>query len=317
MSDPSAESSAPVIQLVGLSKTFGRGADRVDALRGIDLRVDRGHVFGFLGPNGAGKSTTIRILMGLLRPTRGSVAIFGQPSAPNAPILSSVGALIEGAAFYDFLSGRDNLRVLADTAGRGVNRVETLLDQVGLTNRAGRKVSGYSTGMKQRLGLAAALLADPELVILDEPTNGLDPAGIQDMRSFIRSLATDGGKTVFLSSHILHEVEQICDQVAIIHRGTVIRQGPITELLSQSAGRLRVQATPIEVAQGALSRHWPVEREGDWLRLQAGAETAPTIVRTLVAAEVNVHQVVQDRTSLEDFFLQVTHGEGEDAPVEG
>jgi ABC-2 type transport system ATP-binding protein len=311
------ETRAPAIRLDGLSKTFGRGPDQVEALRRIDLEVERSQVFGFLGPNGAGKSTTIRILMGLLRPTHGAASLFGQPTAPNAPVLGRVGALIEGATFYRFLTGRENLHVLADTASTDAGRVESLLDQVGLMNRAGRKVGGYSTGMKQRLGLAAALLADPDLVILDEPTNGLDPAGILDMRAFIRSLATERGKTVFLSSHLLHEVEQICDRVAIIHHGTVISQGPIGELLSGSKGEVRLLATPIEGAQAALGERWPAQTEGDWLRLRADTEAAPSIVRVLVEAGIDVHQLVQERASLEDFFLQVTNGEGEDAPAQG
>ncbi|MGA9533255.1 MAG: ABC transporter ATP-binding protein [Anaerolineales bacterium] len=311
------QGSAPAIRLAGVSKTFGRGPDQVEALRRIDLEVERGQVFGFLGPNGAGKSTTIRILMGLLRPTAGSASIFGQTAAPNAQVLTRAGALIEGATFYSFLTGRDNLQVLADTAGMGAERIEMLLDQVGLTNRAGRNVSGYSTGMKQRLGLAAALLSDPDLVILDEPTNGLDPAGIQDMRAFIRSLATEQGKTVFLSSHILHEVEQVCDHVAIIHRGAVIRQGPIAQLLSETKGMLRVLATPVDRAQAALADHWPVQQDGDWLQVQAGSDQAPQLVRALVDANVDVHQLTEDRSSLEDFFLRVTNGEGEDAPAQG
>lgn len=284
-------------------------------MRRIDLEVERGQVFGFLGPNGAGKSTTIRILMGLLRPTDGSVSMFGQPAAPNAPVLTRAGALIEGATFYGFLTGRDNLQVLADTAGTGAERIEMLLDQIGLTHRAGRKVSGYSTGMKQRLGLAAALLSDPDLVILDEPTNGLDPGGIQDMRAFIRSLATEQEKTVFVSSHILHEVEQVCDHVAIIHRGAVVRQGPIAQLLSETGGVLRVLAKPVDRAQAALTDRWPFQRQGDWLHVQAGSVQAPELVRTLVDADVDVHQLVEDRSSLEDFFLRVTDGEGEDAPA--
>ncbi len=307
--------SAPAIRLAGVSKTFGRGREQVAALQGIDLEVERGQVFGFLGPNGAGKSTTIRILMGLLRPTAGYVSIFGQPAAPNAPVLKRAGALIEGATFYGFLTGRDNLMVLADTAGTGAERMEMLLDQVGLTHRAERKVSGYSTGMKQRLGLAAALLSDPDLVILDEPTNGLDPSGIQDMRAFIRSLATEQGKTVFVSSHILHEVEQVCDHVAIIHRGVVIRQGPIGQLLSETGGVLRVLATPVDRALAALADRWPVQRQGDWLHVSAGSVQAPQLVRALVDAGVDVHQLVEDRSSLEDFFLRVTNGEGEDAPA--
>lgn len=173
--------------------------------------------------------------MGLLRPSSGGARLFGQPVAPNHPVHARAGALIEGATFYPFLTGRQNLHVLAQTAGPGHDHADRLLEQVGLSGRSDREVSGYSTGMKQRLGLAAALLGDPQLVILDEPTNGLDPAGIQEMRGFIRGLTTKHGKTVFLSSHILHEVEQVCDRVAIIHRGRVVRSGPIDKLLAGAA----------------------------------------------------------------------------------
>ena len=204
----------------------------------LDLEIQPGQVYGFLGPNGAGKTTTIRMLMDLVRPTRGVVRIFGQDTHRNSQVLKRVGALVEGASFYSYMSGRDNLVVLAHTANNYCpDRIEFLLEQMELSKSAGQPVSNYSLGMKQRLGIAAALLNDPELVILDEPTNGLDPSGIQAMRSFIRDLAEKDGKTVFLSSHLLHEVEQVCDRVAIIHKGSIVREGIVSELLSGGALR--------------------------------------------------------------------------------
>ena len=184
-------------------------------------------------------------------------------------MLRRVGSLVDGGAFYPFLSGRRNLEVLAKTHGGGAERIDALLDQVGLARDAKRKVKTYSTGMRQRLGVAAALLNDPEIVILDEPVNGLDVAGIQEMRRLIRSLAADHGKTVFLSSHLLSEVQQVCDRVAIIHKGEVVRESTVAGLLDQEATALRVEATPVDAAEAALRPHWPVERHGDALSVAA------------------------------------------------
>ena len=188
--------SAPVLALTDLSKTFGRRGGAVKAVRGVSLAVGAGEVYGFLGPNGAGKSTTIRMLIGLIAPTAGTVELFGRDLAADPSLLRRVGSLVDGGAFYPFLSGRRNLEVLARTHGGGAERIDALLDQVGLAKDAKRKVKAYSTGMRQRLGVAAALLGDPEIVILDEPVNGLDVAGIQEMRRLIRSLAADHDKTV-------------------------------------------------------------------------------------------------------------------------
>jgi ABC-2 type transport system ATP-binding protein len=205
--------SAPAVSIRGVEKRFG---DRV-AVRDLELEIPRGSLCGVLGPNGAGKSTTIRMLIGLIAPSAGRVSLFGQDLAAVPSLLRRVGSLVDGGAFYPFLSRRRNLEVLAKTHGGGAERIDALLDQVGLAKDAKRKVKAYSTGMRQRLGVAAALLNDPEIVILDEPVNGLDVAGIQEMRQLIRSLAADRGKTVFLSSHLLSEVQQVCDRVAIIN----------------------------------------------------------------------------------------------------
>ncbi len=277
----------------------------------VNLEVDAGQVYGFLGPNGAGKTTTIRMLMDLIRPTEGKVHLFGSDVQKSGDIFKRIGALVEGAAFYEYMSGRDNLTVFARPAG-GVDsqRIDFLLDQVGLTKRAESAVKSYSLGMKQRLGIAAALLGNPELVILDEPTNGLDPAGIQEVRSFIRTLATEAGKTVFLSSHLLNEVEQICDRVAIINAGEIVREGSVDELLAEGKTDLRIQATPLERAAQILNSHWSFEKEADWLVLNSNAAESWKVVRTLVQADIEVHQLIVRRQSLEDYFMAVTGEDG-------
>ncbi len=298
-----------------LCKTFGGGKKRVEAVKSLELAVEPGQVFGFLGPNGAGKSTTIRMLMDLIRPTLGRALVFGQDVRQDPRVLKHVGALVEGASFYNFMSGRDNLTVLSQTAADGhVDRVADLLDQVGLSNRADRKVGGYSSGMKQRLGIAAALLSDPDLIILDEPTNGLDPAGIQAMRGFIRSLAHEHGKTVFLSSHLLTEVEQICDRVAIIHHGELVRIGTVKELLAGDHRWLRLQVTPLEEALQLLSKNWIVQEvhsSPGWLQVRSDPENSAEMVRQLVAQNINVHQVIARRQTLEEYFMAVTNQEGD------
>ncbi|MEK6222271.1 MAG: ABC transporter ATP-binding protein [Chloroflexota bacterium] len=296
------------IQFENLSKTFGQGSKAVRAVRNLNLSIDTGQVYGFLGPNGAGKSTTIRMLMDLLRPTEGSVFAFGVNTRSNPAALQRVGALVEGAKFYNHLSGRDNLQVLGHTSGNfDLKRIEDLLDQVGMTERSHRKVEGYSTGMKQRLGIAAALLDNPDLVILDEPTNGLDPAGIQDMRAFIRNLAKNEGKTVFISSHLLNEIEQICDRVAIFQLGELLREGKVSELLADGESKLRVQAEPIEKAKSILKDKWTVITENDWLVVVAPKEDSPKVAKILVENNINIHQIIAVRQTLEDYFMAVTN----------
>lgn len=299
----------PAIQLENVSKTFGRRKKRVEAVRQLSLEIAPGQVFGFLGPNGAGKSSTIRMMMDLIRPSAGNILLYGRPVKNNPPLLQKVGALVEGAAFYDFLTGRKNLEILARTRGcYDAEQVQTLLAQVGLADRADHKVQGYSTGMKQRLGLASALLHDPDLVILDEPTNGLDPAGIQDVRLFIRDLVDKQGKTVFLSSHMLNEVEQVCDRVGIISNGRLVQTGNVAELLSTQA-IIRLEVAPLERALGLLLPKWPTVANGRWLEVQAPRDQAPEIVQQLVTAEVQIFQVVVRQQSLEALFLAATGGD--------
>jgi ABC-type multidrug transport system ATPase subunit len=304
--------AAPVIELIGLSKTYGRRNGGVRAVRDVSLSVNAGEVYGFLGPNGAGKSTTIRMLIGLIAPTSGEARLFGTGLSGNASVLRRVGSLVDGGAFYPFLSGRRNLEVLARTHGGGAERIDALLDRVGLAGDARRKVKGYSTGMRQRLGVAAALLNDPEVVILDEPVNGLDAAGIQEMRRLIRSLAVDRGKTVFLSSHLLHEVQQVCDRVAIISKGEIVREATIADLLRQDDG-LRIEAAPLDAAQAALAKRWPVERDGEALVVRAPRAEAPEVVRLLVEARADLFRLIPEQRNLEEVFLSITQQEPGDA----
>ncbi|MEA3046995.1 MAG: hypothetical protein QOJ53_1327 [Sphingomonadales bacterium] len=304
---------APVLELADISKTFGHRGAAVKAVRGVTLSVGAGEVYGFLGPNGAGKSTTIRMLLGLIAPTAGAVRLFGQDLRIDPSVLHRVGSLVDGGNFYPFLSGRRNLEVLARTHGSGGERIDALLDQVGLARDARRKVKGYSTGMRQRLGVAAALLGAPDIVILDEPVNGLDAAGIQEMRRLIRSLAADHGKTVFLSSHLLNEVQQVCDRVAIIHKGEVVRESTVADLLSQETSGLRVEAIPLEAAEAALGGRWAVERSGDALLVAASRAETPEVVKQLVGAGVDLFGLAPVQSTLEDVFLAITAEEPGDA----
>ncbi len=299
----------PVLELADLSKSYGHGERAVHAVRHVSLTVGPAEVYGFLGPNGAGKSTTIRMLLGLIRPSGGELRLFGQTLADSPSPLRRVGSLVDGGNFYPFLSGRRNLEVLARTMGRGRERIDDLLAQVGLAKDGGRKVKGYSTGMRQRLGVAAALLGDPDLIILDEPANGLDAAGIQEMRVLIRSLAEEHGKTVFLSSHLLHEVQQLCDRVAIISQGTMIHEARIADLLRHDSG-YRVEASPITVAEAALAARWPTRIDGEALLVDATREDVPDLVRRLVGAGADVHSVAPTQRNLEEVFLSMTQSEG-------
>jgi ABC-2 type transport system ATP-binding protein len=299
-------SDAVAIRTEGLSKTFGRRkSKRIQAVKHLDLEVHAGQVYGFLGPNGAGKSTTIRMLLDLILPTEGNAYIFGRHVRQQHGILRRVGALVEGAMFYNFLSGRKNLEVLARTANQyDPDRIDMLLHQVGLGQRVNQRVKGYSTGMKQRLGLAAALLSNPDLLILDEPTNGLDPGGMHEIRQFIRELADQHGKTIFLSSHLLGEVEQVCDRVAIIHLGEIVREGAVEDLLSGKS-YLRIEASPLGKASAVLGEQWTVAANEHWLTVYAAREDIPHVVRRLVEHDVDVYHVAAERQTLEEYFLSV------------
>jgi ABC-type multidrug transport system ATPase subunit len=284
-----------------LTKRYG---DRL-AVDRVNLTVRRGEVYGFLGPNGAGKTTTLRMLLGLVRPTGGEARVLGhRPGTPAA--LARIGALVEGPGFYPYLSGRDNLRVLARYARLDDVAVEAALELVDLTGRAGDRFKSYSLGMKQRLGVAAALLGDPELLILDEPTNGLDPTGMADMRDLIRSLA-DQGQTVMLSSHLLGEVEQICDRVGVIAGGRLLTESTVADLRGQATILIRAEplVTAREVVVGMVGGDRVSSVDGE-LRLAVGADRAAEVTRNLVLAGVAVSEIRPVERTLEDAFFEMT-----------
>jgi ABC-type multidrug transport system ATPase subunit len=291
-----------LIETYDLGKRYG---ERIVAVDRLNMSVRRGEVYGFLGPNGAGKTTTLRMLLGLVRPTAGSAAVLG--AAPGSPqSLARIGALVETPALYPFLSGRDNLRVLARHAGAPETRIEAVLEEVDLTARAGDKFATYSLGMKQRLGVAAALLKDPELLILDEPTNGMDPGGMAEMRAFIRRLGR-GPRTVLLSSHLMTEVEQICDRVGVIHNGMLVGEGTVDELRGSEG--LHVRADPLADAQRIVAALAEVENVAvvdGGLRIAADPAAAPEINRALVQAGIMVSELRPERASLEKVFLELT-----------
>jgi ABC-2 type transport system ATP-binding protein len=301
-----------VIRTHDLTKRY----KHLTAVDQINFEVRRGEVFGFLGPNGAGKTTTIAMLLGLVRPTAGSADVLGFDIRRDISMaLRRVGAIVETPAFYPYMSGIDNLRLFARIDGGDTERhIPSILEQVGLKGRGRDKVGTYSQGMRQRLGLAAALLGDPELLILDEPTNGLDPAGMQEMRVLIRSLSEEKDKTVFLSSHLLHEVEQVCDRVLILNKGQVIAQGKVKELLRQ-AHALKLRIEQAEKAAEVLSGLIGVQgtsRKGEWLHVQAPPERAPELLEALAMHSLypfEIHPVV---STLESVFLDLTNESAED-----
>jgi ABC-type multidrug transport system ATPase subunit len=294
----------PLVETSGLGKRYGS----IVAVQDLNISVWRGEVYGFLGPNGAGKTTTLRMLLGLIKPSSGTARVLGEePGSPHS--LQGVGALVESPAFYPYLSGRDNLRVMARYCGVPRLRVDEVLGQVELAGRAKDKFRKYSLGMKQRLGVAAALLKDPELLILDEPTNGLDPKGMADMRALIRRLG-HGERTVLLSSHLLGEVEQVCDRVGVIHRGELVTEGTVDEL--RGGGGILVKAEPIEEARKvavSLAGVRGAQIEDEMLVLDTDPEQAAEINARLVSAGVRVSELRTVERSLEDAFLELTRGE--------
>ena len=291
-----------IVETHSLTKRYGSGVLAVDS---VDMSVRRGEVYGFLGPNGAGKTTTLRMLVGLIRPTSGTVTVVGH--APGDPAgLAKIGSLIEGPGFYPYLSGRENLRVVADLVGVSHKRVEEILDLVELGSRAGRKFSTYSTGMKQRVGVAAALLKDPELVILDEPSNGLDPQGMAEMRKLIKDIS-HSDRTVLISSHLLGEVEQICDRVGVISNGRLVTQSTVQELVGEKG--VLVKAQPVEQAQDLLTRMFgpeAVSRQNGSIHLKITPENSIEINRRLTSAGIGVSELRPYERSLEDVFFQLT-----------
>ncbi|MEU5282472.1 ABC transporter ATP-binding protein [Streptomyces sp. CA-278952] len=312
-----AEEAGPVIRTRGLTKRYRGGQLAVD---GLDLSVPGGSVFGFLGPNGSGKTTTIRMLMGLITPTSGTAEVLGRPM-PGAvrTVLPQVGALIEGPALYGFLNGRENLLCYdradptADPRTRRA-RVDEALERVGLAAASGKKAKAYSLGMKQRLGLAAALLRPRRLLVLDEPTNGLDPQGMREIRALVRELAAEG-TTVFLSSHLLDEIEQVCTHAAVMARGRLIVQGTVADLAAGARGRLAVTTPDPGGAARILEEHGLTGLSADGDRLTADAPPAAVdladLNAALVSGGVRVRFFGVERGSLEDAFVALT-GEGFD-----
>jgi ABC-2 type transport system ATP-binding protein len=304
------DTGAWAVETHGLTKRFGANV----AVDGVDLLVPRGCAFGYLGPNGAGKTTLIRMLLGLTRADAGTMSLLGLPVPKHRDVaLARVGAIVDEPRFHAHLSGRQNLQVLAaarEPAAR--RRIGPALERVGMSARADDRVAKYSMGMRQRLGVAACLLGDPQLLILDEPMNGLDPAGMRDMRDMIAALVAEG-RTVVLSSHLLDEVERTCDAVAIVDRGKVVRQGPIVELLAGASLVVRVECSEPARAAALLERMpfgaaVEIQPHGLEFTLPAGADHAVVaeMNRALVEGGISVSRLEPMNASLESWFLQVT-----------
>ncbi len=303
-----------VIEIVGLRKEYRlRRGKRVNAVDGFDLSVPEGGVFGFLGPNGSGKTTTIRCMLGLVSATAGTTAVLGHPTpADLASVMPRVGSIVETPAMFPTMTARENLQLLGAVDGIGKKRVAASLEKVGLGDRGDNKVRTFSLGMRQRLGLAAALLKDPALLILDEPANGLDPAGIREIRELLRQMG-DEGRTVFVSSHLLTEVEQICDRVAIIDRGKLVLTGRVDEVLAEaSRPSLLVGVDNLNSgAQTLRNAGLTVEIEDVYLRVALPASDAAHVTKLLADAGLYLSELRPDSVSLEELFLSITGQEEE------
>ena len=302
------DGAATPIAARGLVKRY----DDVIAVDRVDLTVRAGDVYGYLGPNGAGKTTSMRILLGLIRPDAGTVRLFGRdPHGEGARALEGVAGFVEAPRFYPYFSGRRNLEMMAAyDGGDARERIDAALDTVELTARAKHKVGGYSHGMRQRLGIAAALLRAPRLLVLDEPATGLDPAGMRDMRALIRRLA-DGGMTVLLSSHLLAEVEELCDRVAIVRSGAVVYEGGLDELRASAGGGYRLRTTDDALA-GRVARAQPgvtdVRTDAEGVVLRASEQDAGRLSVALVEAGIGILALVPQQAALEDLFFALTEG---------
>lgn len=288
------------IAVSSVEKVFGYGERAVTALDGLSLEIPRGTVYGLLGPNGAGKSTLLRIVAGLLRPDRGHIEIFGEPAAPSSR--RRLGMLIESPGFYPFLTAREHLEMFARMADVTTS-VEPLLRRVGIANAADKKVSGFSLGMKQRLGIGCALVGQPEAIVLDEPTNGLDPDGILEIRSLITGLSKHDGMTVLLSSHLLDEVERVCERVAILRRGRLAAEGKVADLLD-SQGRFWLHVDNPEALLPRLGAQAEAGDGGIYIRMDR--EQVPDLIRSLAMADVRIHEARWVRPDLESVFLSET-----------
>jgi ABC-2 type transport system ATP-binding protein len=308
--------SAEPIEARGLVKRYGE----LVAVDNVDLTVRAGDVYGYLGPNGAGKTTSLRMLLGLIRPDGGSARLFGSdPLIEGARALDGVAGFVEAPRFYPYMSGRKNLELVAALDGDGAaGRINAALHTVDLADRAKDKVGGYSHGMRQRLGIAGALLRDPRLLLLDEPTTGLDPAGMRDMRVLIRRLA-DQGITVLLSSHLMGEVEELCDRVAIVRRGRVVYEGALAELLATTAGRYELRTTDDTCAEEIAARAPEIgelRRDHGGLTFAADEDAAARLSIALGEAGIGIRALVPRTATLEELFFRLTEGTAEPEPDE-
>jgi ABC-2 type transport system ATP-binding protein len=306
---PEAEAGPPPIEVRGLVKRYGE----LTAVAGVDLTVRTGDVYGYLGPNGAGKTTSLRMMLGLIRPSEGSVRLFGRDPMESVRALQGVAGFVEAPTFYPYISARKNLEMLAAYDGGGAaERVDDALETVELTGRQRDKVGGYSHGMRQRLGIAASLLRDPKLLLLDEPATGLDPAGMRDMRLLIRRLA-DQGMTVLLSSHLLTEVEDVSNRVAIVRQGRIVYEGEIAELKRGAGTRYWLQTTDDERAL-AVCRAQPgigdVRTEHGKISFTADEDAAGALSQALVEASALIRAMAPQTVTLEDLFFSFTEGDG-------
>jgi ABC-2 type transport system ATP-binding protein len=303
----------PVIEVRGLVKRYGE----LTAVDNVDLTVNSGDVYGYLGPNGAGKTTSLRMMLGLIRPSAGSVRLFGRDPAESVQALDGVAGFVEAPAFYPYLTGRRNLELLAAFDGSEASiRIDPALETVELSSRAGDRVGGYSHGMRQRLGIAAALLRDPKLLLLDEPATGLDPAGMRDMRLLIRRLA-DQGMTVLLSSHLLGEVEEVCNRVAIVRSGRIVYEGTIDELARGAGTAYRLATTDDERAIAICRAHpglTEVATAHGRIVFTCDEDAAAELSRALVAEGALIKELAPQTVTLEDLFFSLTEGEPAGGP---
>ena len=298
----------PVLSANGLTKKFGK----LKAVEDLTFEMPRGGVIGFVGPNGAGKSTTIRMLLGLIKPTGGNAEVLGHGICTPSAYLNKVGALIESPAFYPGLSGSNNLRALAKLGGFPTEQVPRVLETVGLTSRAGDKVANYSSGMTQRLGIAAALLPDPELLILDEPTNDLDPAGIVEIRNLLRQIGSSG-RTVFVSTHLLSEVEAEADRLVMIHNGRLVFSGELADIMQKACDAVYVvpeNTADLPLLTGLVSEAgYLFRQEDDAIIITAPKEWSSEMNRLAGSKGINLRELRPQCESLEDIFLSMTRGE--------
>jgi ABC-2 type transport system ATP-binding protein len=305
--EPPAGSGAPPVEVRGLVKRYGT----LIAVDHVDITVQPGDVYGYLGPNGAGKTTSLRMMLGLIRPTEGSVRLFGRDPMESVHALDGVAGFVEAPTFYPYLSGRRNLEMLAAyDGGDARSRIDSALERVELADRAGDRVGGYSHGMRQRLGIAAALLREPRLLLLDEPTTGLDPGGMRDMRQLVRRLA-DHGITIMLSSHVLAEVEEVCNRVAIIRSGRIVYEGEI-DTLKRGAGMTYRLSTTDDARALTVCRASPGidnVQNGAAISFTADADSVATLSKALVESGALIQALTPQSASLEELFFSLTEGD--------